>query len=306
MFAAPSRRPQSTWYGWICALLIAGFVQVSPSFAGGLSDTDDFAEVGAAVVQYAHKFDPARILLVLDIDNTLLAMNTPLGSDQWFEWQRYLIEKEPKSKLRVADSFAGLLEVQGLLYNISHMHPPQPNLPGLVRRVQQLGVRTLVLTSRGPEYRAATEREFKLNHYDFAKTALPVHNIPCGEYLPYDPKKPEADGLTADELKLYHLNSPRPISYEDGILMTAGQHKGAMLLTILHDADADIDAVVYDDDNERHVANVYAAVLARGKEITAFHYTREDASMKKFNYGSKDDVDRRWKQLSNVLEEVLQ
>lgn len=306
MFAAPYPRPKSTPCGWIFALSIACLLQFQPCRAGELSETADFAEVGAAVVQYAHQHDPARILLVLDIDNTLLAMNTPLGSDQWFEWQRYLLENEPKSKFLVADSFAGLLEAQGLLYSISHMHPPQPNLPALVRRVQQLGIRTLVLTSRGPEFRSATEREFKQNHYDFSKTALPVHNIPGGEYLPYDPKDPEVDGLTKEELKQYHLNSPRPISYENGILMTAGQHKGAMLLTILHDAQEDIDAIVYDDDNQRHVANVYAAVLARGKEITAFHYTREDANVKKFQYGSKEDVSRRWKQLSNVLEEVLQ
>lgn len=306
MSAAPLPRHKSTLCGWIFVLSIATLLELQPCGAGELSETADFAEVGAAVVQYAHKYDPARILLVLDIDNTLLAMNAPLGSDQWFEWQRYLLENEPKSKFLVADSFAGLLEAQGLLYNISHMHPPQPNLPGLVRRLQQLGIRTLVLTSRGPEFRSATEREFKQNQYELAKTALPVHNIPCGQYLPYDPKNPEADGLTKSELKQYHLNSPRPISYENGILMTAGQHKGAMLLTILHDAQEDIDAIVYDDDNERHVANVYAAVLARGKEITAFHYTREDANTKKFQYGSKEDVNRRWKQLSTVLEEVLQ
>jgi Protein of unknown function (DUF2608) len=78
-----------------------------------------------------------------------------------------------------------------------------------------------------------------------------------------------------------------------------------MLLTIIHDAAADIDAVVYDDDNIRHVANVYAAMLARKKEITAFHYTHEEANVNKFNFGNKKDVDARWRRLSNVLEEVL-
>jgi hypothetical protein len=88
--------------------------------------------------------------------------------------------------------------------------------------------------------------------------------------------------------------------------MTAGQNKGAMLLTLLHDAGREIDAVVYDDDNIRHVAAVYAAMLGRGKKVTAFHYAREDANVKKFDYGSKKDVDRRWRKLSRVLQEVLQ
>jgi len=290
---------------WWASLLVAFCIQTAACLAGGLTETADFAEVGAAVVQYAHKVKPERILLVLDIDNTLLAMDHPLGSDQWFEWQRYLIDHEPDSEEKVADTFDGLLDAQGLLYNISHMHPPQENLPGMIRRLQALGIRTVVLTSRGPEFRAATERELRRNGYDFAKSAMPVHNIPSGSFLPYDPENPEKDGLTKAELDNFNLSKPRPITYENGIMMTSGQHKGAMLLTLLEDAKDDVDVVVYDDDNIKHVANVYAAVLSRGKEITAFHYTRENANMKKFDYSNKKDVNRRWRKLSNVLEEVL-
>ena len=94
----------------------------------------------------------------------------------------------------MADSFNGLLDAQGLLYNISHMHPPQPNLPGLMRRAQDLGIRTLVLTSRGPEFRDATEREFARNGYDFAKTALPVKEVHDGTFVPYDTDHPDGAG----------------------------------------------------------------------------------------------------------------
>jgi Protein of unknown function (DUF2608) len=290
---------------WSAAISIALVGQAAACFAGQLTDTPEFAEVGAAVVQYAHKFKPERILLVLDLDNTLLAMDNPLGSDQWFEWQKYLLDHEPKSKLLVADSFTGLLEAQGLLYNLSHMHPPEEHLPGMIRRLQALGVRTLVLTSRGPEFRAATERELRRNGYDVAQSALPVRGHSGGNFLPYDPENPVKDGLTKAEIERFHLTKPRPINYENGILMTAGQHKGAMLLTLLHDASNDVDAVVYVDDNILHVANVYAAMLARSKEITAFRYTREEPNVRKFDFGSKKDVDTRWRKLSRVLEEVL-
>jgi len=205
----------------------------------------------------------------------------------------------------VAFSFPGLLEAHVLLYTISSMHPPQKNLPRLVHRLQQMGIRTIVLTSRSPEFRVATERELRRNGYDFAKSALPIPALAGGSFQPYDPENPVKDGLTRAEIERFHLKDPQPISYENGIMMTAGQHKGAMLLTLLHDAASDIDAVVYDDDNIRHVANVYAAMLARGKEITAFHYTREEPNVKKFHYGSKQNVDRQWKQVSTVLEEVL-
>jgi hypothetical protein len=298
--------PRLRALGCTAAVLLALLWNPAAAVAGEMTDTADFSEVGAAAEQYAHKLKPEQVLLVLDIDNTLLAMDTPLGSDQWFEWQKYLVDHEPSSKYLVAPTFNGLLDAQGLLYDLSHMHPPQPNLPGLMRRAQDLGIRTLVLTSRGPEFRGATEREFKRNGYDFAHTAMPVRDVPSGTFMPYDAEHPEAAGLTAAEMKTFHLSKAKPVSYENGILMTGGQNKGAMLLVLLHDAKDDVQAVVYDDDNIRHVANVYTAVRDRGKEITAFHYTREDANVKAFDYGSKTDVDRRWKQLSETLEEVLQ
>src|SRR4051812_20257981 len=121
-------QPSDSLRAWRSALVISAAIsvaligQAAHSFAGELTDTPEFAEVAAAVVKYAHTIEPERILLVLDIDNTLLAMDTQLGSDQWFEWQKFLLDHEPNSKLLVADSFAGLLDAQGLLYNLSHMH----------------------------------------------------------------------------------------------------------------------------------------------------------------------------------------
>jgi hypothetical protein len=179
-------------------------------------------------------------------------------------------------------------------------------LPAIIGRVQGLGVHTLVLTSRGPEYRVATERELRENGYDFARSELPVRDLPGGDYLPYDLDDLDADGLTEKDAAAFKLEEPRRVSYADGIFMTAGQPKGAMLLTMLKYAEADVQAVVYADDNIRHVAFVFAAVAGRGKEITAYHYTREDKIVQRFQYGDKEDVTRRWKKLQRTLEEVFQ
>jgi hypothetical protein len=286
------------------ALVCGGWA--ASALASDVRETDDFRDVAAVVEQLADEHGPEHVLLVLDIDNTLLAMNHELGSDQWFEWQKYLLDNNPKSKHLVANDFAGLLEAQGVLYNLGKMHPPQKDLPAIIGRMQGLGVHTLVLTSRGPEYRVATERELRENGYDFARTELPVHNLPGGEYLPFDLDDLEADGLTKTDAAAFRLAEPRRVSYANGIFMTAGQPKGAMMITILKYADADVKAVVYVDDNVRHVAYVFAAVAGRGKEITAYHYTREDKNVNRFQYGDKEDVSRRWKKLSNTLEEVFQ
>lgn len=291
----------------VCVGLLAtigGWVTVAR--ASEITASDDFRDVASAVARYADEFGPERVLLVLDIDNTLLAMNQELGSDQWFEWQKYLLDHEPRSRHRVADKFEGLLEAQGLLYNLGRMHPPQPDLPRIIRRLQGRGIHTLVLTSRGDEFRIATERELERNGYDFSDTALPAEGLPRGTYLPYDLENLEADGLAEKDVAAFGLTEPRPVSYEDGIYMTAGQPKGAMLLAFLHYAQPDIRAIVYADDHIRHVAYVFAAAAGRNLETTAIHYTREEPRVKRFQYGDKEDVGRRWRKLSRTLEEVFE
>jgi hypothetical protein len=290
----------------LVAALAVGSHWASVAWCSEITASDDFRDIAAAVARYAEQFGPEYVLLVLDIDNTLLAMNQDLGSDQWFEWQKYLLDHEPQSRHLVADSFEGLLEAQGLLFNLGRMHPPQPDLPRIIRRVQNRGVHTLVLTSRGDEFRIVAQRELDRNGYDFAASALPVERLPRGTYLPYDLKNLQADGLAQRDVAAFGLTEPKPVSYEDGIYMTAGQPKGAMLLAILHYAQPDIRAIVYADDHIRHVAYVFAAAAGRNREITAIHYTREDARVKRFQYGDKDDVGRRWRTLSRTLEEVFE
>jgi hypothetical protein len=245
-------------------------------------------------------------LLFIDIDNTLMSMNNNLGSDQWFEWQNFLLKNEPDSPHLVADTFEGLLEVQGILYNLGQMHPPQADLPEIIRGIQKRGIATIILTSRGPEYRVATERELKRCGYDFAANALPVKDITGGDYLAYDLEDPERYGLLPNEIGLLNGAEPRPVSYEDGIFMTAGQHKGIMLLTLLADSDRDIKAIVYADDNVRHVGNVFSSAVDRNLDVASFHYQHEDTRVQKFNYGSKDDVTRRWHRLRDTIQAVFE
>ncbi len=286
------------------ALVCGGWA--ASALASDVRETDDFRDVAATVEQLVDEHGAEHVLLVLDIDNTIMAMNHELGSDQWFEWQKFLLENHPKSKHLVAKDFAGLLEAQGVLYNLAKMHPPQKDLPAIIGRMQGLGIHAMILTSRGPDFRVATERALNENGYDFSRTALPVHDLPGGDYLPFDLDDLEADGLTTKDAAAFKLEEPRRVSYANGVFMTAGQPKGAMMITMLKYANPDVKAVVYVDDNIRHVAYVFAAVAGRGKEVTAYHYTREDKNVKRFQYGDKDDVSRRWKKLSGTLEEVFQ
>ena len=164
----------------------------------------------------------------------------------------------------------------------------------LIRKLQKQGVSTILLTSRGPEFRGPTERELKRCGYDFKATALPVHDVPTDAYHPYDPAQPEKSGLTAAEITKYKLGPSRPVFYSSGLFMTAGQHKGMMLLTLLKKSTRDIKAIVYVDDNVRHVGSVFSAAVARNIEVSSFQYQHEEVRVQRFQYSDKANMDAEW------------
>jgi hypothetical protein len=283
--------------------LVASLVVCAASaYAAELQSTKEFADIAAAVEHAVAKHGAEHVLLALDIDNTVMAMDHDLGSDHWFEWQRFLQDYDPKSPLRVAATFDDLIRVQGILYDRGSMHPPEDTQPATIERLQRLGIATILLTSRGPDFRAVTERELKRCGYDIAATALPVPNAPARPFLAYNPGSPEKDGLTSADIVTYKLESPKPVSYANGIFLTAGQHKGAMLLTLLEDSPRTIKAVIYADDNLRHVGSVFSAAVARDLDVSSFHYQHEDPRVQRFNYSDKRDVDREWKAVQRELE----
>lgn len=269
-------------------------------------ETPEFADALLRTEEYVAQYGADQVLLVLDIDNTLLASDTELGSDQWFNWQEYLLANEPDSPHLVANDFPGLLNAQGLLFTLGSMHPPQADLPELIREVQASGVKTLVLTSRGEEFRTATARELRANDYDLAKSALETKEPLAAPFLPYDLDDLAAVGLSTKEAEAMKLKPAKAATYRDGIFMTAGQHKGAMLIALLHRATHPYKAIVYVDDHNHHVVRVLDALQRRGLDVSGYHYEREETKVDAFRYSDKTDVSRQWRRLDRTLKRIFE
>lgn len=278
-------------------------------------DTADFDNVEKRIAKLLTRYPPDQILLVMDIDNTLLAMNQDLGSDQWFNWQSDLLKHSPQSQDLVASEFEGLLHVQGTLFALSGMHPPEPGLPDMVSRIQnRMGVTTVVLTSRGPEFRNAAERELINNGYRFAESDNTLQIVEKrGLFKPFDPAEPDAHGLSS-AIIAQHLNRLREVTYSNGIYMTAGQHKGYMLKTLLARAVLGIEnprvrrqfkAIVLVDDHRGHTDDVHEAFDGDDVDLVTFHYMQEDGNVQNFNDSSKRHVVRDWNRLQEFIEFVL-
>lgn len=202
-----------------------------------------------------------RALFVFDIDNTLLE-NPPgqfLGSAQWYSWQDELPDDD-------ARKVGCLLDVQGVAYHMGQMVPTENGgVVPFVAGLQASGHDVIALTARGPEYRYATERELERATIDFSKS-LPRDNAGFpGRYRPVESPS---------------IQRPRDASYQNGIAMMAGQHKGAALVDLLArlGADGDYDVIVVFDDDEENTRDLIDSFTRDPRRAIVFHYTAVDAS----------------------------
>jgi len=225
-----------------------------------LAETDDLAMVTSEALQLAGRYGPDQVLVVFDLDNTLLAMEQGLGSDQWYYWQKNLQEEDPCSGMLVNNRF----KAQGALFFASAMRPTQADAAEQVLRLQDAGLHVIVLTSRGPGYSLQTFRELRRNGISFWTSALPPRRGYPESFIPED--------------------GSRAARYEDGVFLTAGQHKGAMLNALLNKTGTNSPTVVVmADDKEEHLRAVMETFEGSGTRVHAWRYGREDANVSNLN-----------------------
>jgi hypothetical protein len=295
--------------GALLVLTVIAHAKLLP--ASELREVTDFADVVQPTNGFVKQYGPDKVLAVFDLDNTLLAMDDDLGSEQWFDWQTSLLATEPNSPQLVAKDFKGLLDAQGVIFDLCPSHPPQPNLPLLIGQIQGLGASTIVLTARGEEYRAATLYELRRNGYDFASHAVKVDKLKetadgrsSVVFKPYRLESLEESGLHQDDVVRCKLTpKPSDVSYGDGVFMVAGQHKGAMLTTLLQLSSQPFKAIVFVDQS-RQVIRFFDMISKRGYDVAAFDYEREEPHVLRFEYADKGPVTNEWRQVKEAVESL--
>jgi hypothetical protein len=249
-----------------------------PLPASLLGTTDELQLVTELSLDLARTYGAEKVLVVLDIDNTLLAMEQGLGSDQWFYWQKALEEEDPCNALLVDDRLA----VQGALYFASAMRPTQANAAEQVKRMQEAGLKVIVLTARGPAFKLVTFRELRRNGFNFWPNAWPPQQ---GFAEPFIPE-----------------GGSRPAVYEDGVLFAAGQDKGMTLKTMLDKSGKDYPTlIVIADDKQANLNQVMKAFSWSDTKVHAWRYTREDATVEAFD---PDQAAALWSELKPPLERI--
>jgi len=243
-------------------------------------ETTDLADVTADVLALAEQHGKDRVLMVFDIDNTILAMEQGLGADQWYEWQKELANHDKCNRQNVGNRFA----VQGALLFASAMRPTQDDAASQVATVQASGVPVIVVTSRGHDYRLQTFRELRRNGYNFTYSAI---GPPGGYDQPFVPVE---DG--------------RMSRYEDGVFLTAGQHKGQMLYALLEKTGTELPkVVVIADDKQKNLDAIKETFGALDVAVHAWRYSGEDSNVAGFDTGK---ANAEWELIEGALRQIQQ
>jgi hypothetical protein len=266
-------------------ILLSG---ISLTFAQTVTDTAvvDYKIIDRTVQDKISRYGADQVLVVMDIDNTILTSDSDLGSDFWYQWQNgdFDLKPTPEQKLTKDCMYN---EAIGLLYELSSMKLTDSLLPGYISGWQKSGVTVFALTSRSPKYRAATERELKRNHVDLSLSPLNL-----------------VDGGTLN----FHFTMSRELSYVNGIFMTTGMNKGEMLAHIIGRSGRSFKSIIFVDDTRKNIDAVKTKYSDCGTtDLVLFNYTKILTDRLKRNNNvvltprQAEKMDQDWDLLVNTL-----
>ena len=235
----------------------------------------DLATVLQEAGKAAARVGKENVLVIFDIDNTILAMEQDLGSDQWYDWQKELQGNDSCDKRLVANRLAAA----GALYYASAMRQTQLDAAEIVREIQDSGFAVFALTSRSSAFRLSTFRELRRNRFNFRDSAPgPRGGFP-------DSYEPMADA--------------RFVRYEDGVMLTAGQHKGDMLASLLEKTGhARPQVLIVADDKPKNLDAYVDYARKNEVSLVAIEYAGEAEVLARFD---GDEVTRQWQAVVDAL-----
>ncbi len=193
-----------------------------------LGSTDELQLVTELSLNLAREYGGKNVLVVLEIDGTLLTV---------------IPGQDTNPCARPADTQS------------STMQPVQADASQLVQRIQEAGMKVIVLTSRGAGCRLQTFADLRNNGFDFTAQAWPpVEGYP-EPFLP--------------------AGGDRPVVYEDGVFFTAGQNKGLMLKTLLEKTGGPQPVLIVMADQSRESLNeVMKEFSWSSTKVQTWRYTR--------------------------------
>jgi len=245
------------------------------------------------------KLDPAKTLLVFDIDNTLLTMSQPLGGVGWWDWQSDLLKNHPDSKQLVAHNLQDLSMVENLLFQIIKMNPTDQYVIPFIKRASEQGFSLMGLSARGSEHISVTLIQLtenglvdKEHQQIFYTKGLRLNNHHTSS----------AGSLDCSFFSRY-------VTYYQGIVFLSGQDKGKALRCILAKSERAYNTILFVDDAQHNIELV-DKVFSSQKNVKVYNvlYTREHAKEQMFLHSKalQAQTAEQWKNIKAAFESNIQ
>lgn len=140
----------------------------------------------------------------------------------------------------------------------------------------------------------ATSREISNNSLALARATELGLDGAGYSYLPYSLEYPERSGLNREDINKFKLGPPRPVVFNQGVFMTQGQHKGAMLKTLLARMKRPFKAILFIDDRSGHIEAMRMMATTVSQDIFSVHFNLSETWTLPFLEGDKSKVERDW------------
>lgn len=260
-------------------MLLSLFITI-PIFSTQI-ETQGMTAVFDMAKDKAKIYGAANVLLVFDIDNTLLTANQDFSSYAWSIWQKKLVELRHADA--ICDEMGQFYQIQNALFTLGRMHPPEADIPHSIKSIQKMGINVMALTSRGPQMRSTTERVLQQNNIFFQQFETKAI---AGTYIPKQ-------------------GAGREVSFQNGIYMTAGQNKGLMLKSLINKLDMQYKVIIFVDDLKKHTQHMQEEFKHMGDDLITYRYGKMDQHINNFLNSDKSKVIAKWHNLKRVWEDIF-
>lgn len=244
----------------------------APLTAASVEETTTLAIVFQTAKEARLAAPQGRVLLVLDIDNTLLTAPQYLGGDNWFNRHAVRIREQQDPDF---SSMGELIAAQTIFFGMASLDATEPHIPEQLADTSRAGVDIFLLSARGPELYDATRRELDRNMLLFRAPYA------CAFFMCTEDGVYRNDEIRAGLAAVGERPSTSPyrnILIRNGMMLVAGQDKGVMLKLLMGVIGGQhyTRVIIADDGRE----NIEALATSRSPvPLTLFHYRRVATSV---------------------------
>ena len=199
------------------------------------------------------------VLVIFDIDDTLLEASRFVGSNKWYAWQRGktgVIDTSGKPlKIKEEEKYNCIAGTLGTLFDLGNTDKTQADADKILAELQQYNL--MILTSRSVGFRGPTRRDLKKHNFNLSKSHLMDDSL--GLSYVFD------DGVRASD-----------VTYLHGVVMSSGLNKGLVLHDLLDKLNKKYKAIYFVDDSQKNIIQMQQAWEQSETRVSIFHYTKVD------------------------------